>query len=80
MIMGREARDSRGPFELLQMADGMGLLNLINYVRDFQLTSLDDGQDNRREVTLFFVTSSHAIIPQFLTLSPITPKPVVGLC
>lgn len=30
MIMGREARDSRGPFELLPMADGMGLLNLID--------------------------------------------------
>lgn len=30
MIMGREARDSRGPLELLPMADGMGLLNLIS--------------------------------------------------
>lgn len=30
MIMGREARDSRGPFELLPMADRMGLLDLID--------------------------------------------------
>lgn len=30
MIMGREARDSRGPFELLPMADGMGVLNLTS--------------------------------------------------
>lgn len=29
MIMGREARDYRGPFKLLPMADGVGLLNLI---------------------------------------------------
>lgn len=30
MIMGREARNSRGPFKLLPMADGMGVLNLTS--------------------------------------------------
>lgn len=30
MIIGREARDSRGPFELLPMADGTDVLNLIS--------------------------------------------------
>lgn len=72
MIMGREARDSRRPFELLPMADGMGLLNLITYVRDFQLTSLDDGQDNRREATLSIVSCHLLPYPHS---SLITPKP-----
>lgn len=30
MIMGREARDSRGSFELLPMADRMDMLNLTS--------------------------------------------------